>query len=804
MTRRAAAFLSVLGVVLVLALGLPQAAPAQTQPEAAGEQTPGAAIDFDAWEAEVARVEGLLEAGTASTAFFQNVRAALVERRAQFQAAETRDASRIATLQAQIDALGPVPPDGAAEPDTIARQRAQLTEELARVRVPQIQATAALTRVNGLIDEIDALLRERQQEQLLRLDPSPLNPANWAEAVTTLGAVVATISSQVVDRISDPVRRETVLDNAPGLVAMTLIGVLAIFRGRRWTKNLTERLQARAKSRGRISVAFLVSLLQMAVPFLGVALFLSAIVTTDMLGVQARALVEAFGGMALAVYVTLWLSGRLFQHNTDTVFAPLVADPANARAAKWILVAIGVAVGLGVIARAITSLDQVGPAVYGVLHLPAIVLMSYLFWRFSRLFRSAIQSTGDAESYSFAARFLLIICKVLFAVAIVGPLLALVGYVNAAEGLMVPTAITLMLIGVFLAIQPVVRDLYAVVVRSSEAEASAALVPVLVDFLLVFAAVPLLALIWGARPESISDVYTRFSEGIALGEARITPESIFAVALVFAAGFIVTRLLQGALKSTVLPRTGLDTGARTAISAGVGYVGIALAAVIAITAGGIDLTALGVVLGALSVGIGFGLQNVVNNFVSGIILLIERPISEGDWIEVNGTMGIVKDISVRSTRIETFDRTDVIVPNADFISGTVTNWTRGNTIGRAIVTVGVAYGTDTRRVETILMEIAREHPVVAAFPEPGVDFLGFGADSLDFRIRAILRDVNQLLSVQTEMHHRIAERFAEEGIEIPFAQRDVWLRNPEALRAAPPATESAPEDMLTPIGAAIP
>jgi potassium efflux system protein len=433
--------------------------------------------------------------------------------REQFLAAQNSDSARIGTLEAQIEALGPVPEDGSAEPDAIAERRASLEDRLAEARVPQINATAAFTRANGLIGEIDALLSDRQQQQLLQLDPSPANPVNWAVALGALRDLAVTIQSQIANRFADPVRREALADAAPVIVLLVLLGLLAVFRGRRWTERLTERLQARARTRGRTSVAFLVSLLQITVPLAGVLMLLTAVVTSGMVGPLTTALLEALAGLAVAVYVSLWLAGRLFREDADTAFTQLRAEPGRAMAARRIVVTIGVTVGLALMMETLTGLDQVAPAAHGVLQVPVYVLMAYLFWRAARLLRADIPERAAEELPGFAARALTIVANVLVVLAVVGPALAVIGYVNAAEALMVPAALSLALIGLLLALQPVVRDLYAVIRRTTPENASEALIPVLINFVLVFLALPVFALIWGARQEQLGEVYAASGKG---------------------------------------------------------------------------------------------------------------------------------------------------------------------------------------------------------------------------------------------------------------------------------------------------
>ena len=193
-------------------------------------------------------------------------------------------------------------------------------------------------------------------------------------------------------------------------------------------------------------------------------------------------------------------------------------------------------------------------------------------------------------------------------------------------------------------------------------------------------------------------------------------------------------------------------------------------------------------------GIGFGLQSVVNNFVSGLILLFERPIKTGDWIVVGDIEGYVKSIRIRSTQIQTFDRADVIVPNSDLISNPVTNWMLKEARGRIRVPVGVAYGSDTEKVRDILLEVASGHDMVikdGSAPEPQVRFRGFGDSSLDFELRCHIEHIDNRMLVISDLNFAIDKAFREHGIEIPFPQRDIHVRTWTAPQKGLPTLRKA-------------
>ncbi len=751
------------------------------------------------WRQLALRAERMLEDAGTGEADLTELRAALAAERVKLLAARDTNAARIATLKKEIEALGPAPEDGADEPPEMARMRERLNEELDRVQAPGRAAQSAYTRVDGLIREIDVLLRERETRQLLTRGPTPLDPTQLTRGIEDIVELGKTLGEETAASLRTGDRRSTAAQRAPEIVILVGLALILLLRGRRGMERLTDLTHARAGEAAKGVLSLAVSLGQIVLPVLGLVLFVLALDRSQVLGPIGTELAASAILLVVCLSVARWLALQLFPSHVEGN-GPVGLTRGDRREMRADIAAFGVIIWFVAFVDLLDTLDRLNLGSTRVLLFGAIVAASLILLRMGQLIMRRVGS-GDVEGRTGTTPLAIAraSARIMRVVGIVGPLAAALGYLPLGQRLVFATILSLALVGLIIVLHRLVRDAYILMTRSDSTQASEALAPVLLSFIVTAAGLPVLALIWGARVTDLLELWARIQQGITFGETRVSPSDFLLFALVFVIGYVLTRLLQAALRSSVLPRTRLDVGGRNAVAVGVGYLGIFLAAIVAITAAGINLSSLAIVAGALSVGIGFGLQNIVSNFVSGIILLIERPISEGDWIEVNGHVGYVRDISVRSTRIETFDRTDVIVPNADFVSGTVTNWTRGNLTGRAIVPVGVAYGTDTRRVERILREVAETHPMVALNPAPVILFQGFGASSLDFEIRVILRDVNWLLTVKSELNHEIAKRFAEEGIEIPFPQRDVWVRSVSTLHGRP---EAAAPEPAAPVSAA--
>lgn len=748
-------------------------------------------LPLDTWKSTSESVVQALERDDVSTELLESYRSQLSDQRAAALDAQSGLRFRLETLEAEQAALGPVPDEGTTESTELLQRRIELAERVAEAKVPLIDAESAYQRADGLIREIDSVIRGRLSDRLTSLGPSPFNPVVYKDAVSEISDKVKLQQSSFAAFWNSDRERSLWWRSIPVPALMMLVGFGILTYVGPTVMRLARRALTDTSSSGQQAVwGAVLNLARIVIPAFAAATIYFGIAGMTPSGLRRTGILEAIPSIAVTLIAAHWLSHSVFSPKRPEL-ALISLQENYAWRGRRLGLLLGLTLSLVFLFRQSAAVVELTDSVSAVVLFPLILIGSLFLARLSSIMRKTKQVVDEEDKPTKTSTTVLIdfITRACFIVAIFSPILAAFGYLQAAISLFLPTVLTLAVVGALAIVFALFRDSLESWLQSGD-EASRKsrsqfrLIPVFVGFILICLAVPVIALIWGARPSDLQEVWVWLRDGISVGEVRLSVTDVLVFVLVFGIGYTITRMAQSMIQTSVLPRTSLDKGASNAIVSGIGYVGIFIAAMIAISSTGLSLSNIAIVAGALSVGVGFGLQTIVSNFVSGIILLIERPIKQGDWIEVANYSGFVQKISVRSTMIETFDRASVIVPNSELVAGTVLNWTHSEMIGRVIVPVGVAYGSDPRKVEEVLMEVAESHPMVLRRPAPAVVFQGFGADSMDFEIRAFLRDVTWMLSAKSDMNYAILKTFEENGIEIPYAQRDINLRNvDEAAKA---------------------
>ncbi len=740
------------------------------------------------WDLLADRAEEVITEDAASSESLRFILSDLLAQRKEVLSESMSDGAEIAKLSSELEALGPEPESGEIEASNISERRKSLQVRLENLNVPLAVTSSILKRTDFLIAEINEMLRQRLTQKLFTLGPTPLNFDLWPNAISDIKNLTRKIKSEFNDLFSSDIKRVLILQKLPLISVLILIGtfLFTIFYRRLFRKLIFIFSDPASKKIDGWVFVFL-SVARLAVLVLAAFSFIEAIKLTGVFGLFGAVILETLPIIALSMIGAKWTAENLFSEQFSAG-TNINLNLNYEKLASKFFVTLGFLFGLSILLDKLATQDSWSYASQAVLNFPIILASGFFMFRLATLFEpiaGSFSKNQAAEENSFSIINALI--KIGKIVAVAGPLLAAVGYLYAAQRLMYPTMLSLFIFSAsyiaFLFLKEIIFNFVEESVEEQDVNSGGrALLPVLIALVIFLIDLPILGLVGGATTADIYAIWLKLNEGVPLGAARLTLPGILSFLIIFFIGYTLTRLVQRIMKNNILPKTRLDSGGRNALLSGFGYTGIILSAMIAVSSTGLDLSSLAIVAGALSVGLGFGLQTIVSNFVSGIILLIERPIKEGDWIEVASFSGTVRKISVRSTQIETFDRGTVIVPNSELIAGSVLNYTHSNAMGRVRVPIGVAYGTDVRKVEKILLEIAETHPHTLSDPKPSVVFMGFGADSLNFEIRAFMKDVGYVLAIKSDLNFEIVQAFEKENIEIPFSQREIRIKNISELK----------------------
>jgi small-conductance mechanosensitive channel len=710
-------------------------------------------------------------------------------------------APRLADVRAQIDKLGPAPkPEEPAEATQIAAERSRLNAIASALDGAIKSAELASERASQLAARAQELRQTIFTSQLLRrTQQSPLRPGLWRDVAQVLPGAATDVG--VIARNWWKAATPRLGQLAATLALAALLFVAATALRRRVTRAHLDAPRekpptffARAVAAGWMAPAY-------AIPATATALLVYlGLDHSDLLYLQTASLAETLL-TAAALYVAVSALSRAILQPGRPMWRLFDMNDATARRLHGLTNAV----------TAVYAIDLVLARAAKVLALPFQVNVAQAFL-FSMVFAALLLALArtrlepmsasphlrgpDGEVSRWHPPWLKV-PTLLIAMFIVGA--SLTGYVALGRYASAQVVLTGTVLVVIMLLHLAVRAISGQAGLSEDSLSTRLLgerfklddtqrtmldgfVFVALNVALAFFAVPLLLFSWGFSTPEVTSWLNSAVFGFDVGGVRVSLARILVAVLLFGGLLFATRVLQRWMQSTVLKPSRIDSGLANSIHTGVGYAGFAVAALLAISYGGIDITNLAIVAGALSVGIGFGLQSIVNNFVSGLILLVERPIKVGDWIVVGANEGYVRRISVRSTEIETFDRSSVIVPNSELITGSVRNRTHRNTMGRVSVQVGVAYSADPARVRKLLQDVATSCDALLKFPAPFINFDNFAASSLDFTIHAFVADINKSGNAASELRITVFKALQANGIEIPFPQTDVHLRDLDVVK----------------------
>ncbi len=701
-------------------------------------------------------------------------------------------------LSSEVDALGPEPSEGAdAEGLEVAAERARLTELLSVADFLYRQSQLNQERATALLDEIAKRRRSIFYDGVLTRRSSPLNPLVFSSGIAGfLGGVEASLKWGFQE-LSDRERKGTLTRDC-GILGVALILALIFFIPvRRFLgRRLIEFMDSPSPSISRQVAAASGLAIARALPaMLGGFIIFQSLRVIDFLGLAAGEGAQLAGTIWIGAVCLLIADGAATSVFAQTKIGWRLIPLTTARGAAvrgLILLAVSILV---VDASLISGSSLVGAPQETALLQSAVVsiaLAVILFLLTRRtLWRIPIDLSPEQATHLTGRWSSVPLIGALAALVII--VAAVAGYVPLAYFIATRIFFLLGLVGAAICLRSVLKGVLDVIVRLAtpaeppEAETSVRSLAnfwlgLVLDIALFAAFLAPAFLILGADWADVRDAVIDAFFGFKIGSVTVSIADILAGVAVFMAILWGTKAVQTTAEARLFPQTKLDEGVKHSFRTLIGYAGFILAVLAAIGAVGADLSSLAIVAGALSVGIGFGLQSIVSNFVSGLILLFERPIKVGDWIVTASGQGFVKRISVRSTEIETFDKSSVIVPNSELIANTVTNLTLGDKMGRLIIPIGASYDSDPEAVIAVLEDIAAKHPSVLRKPEPFVLFSGLGESSIDFELRVFVNDIAGGIKVTNQLRLDAFKRFREAGIEIPFPQRDIHLRSAVPLQ----------------------